>query len=101
MVLDISSFGILLLFVTVLCLHWYQDQCAAARREGEAGGSAAISFCSQAGDVEKFAAVSWRMSWRLCLHPARSKAPYGITAEFVKSKSEKTMSIVSIYTLQP
>lgn len=102
-VLGISSFGILfLLFVTVFCLRGYQDQHAAARREGEAGGSAAIDFCSQSGDVEKFAAESWGMSWHLCLHPPHSKAPHGITAEFVKSKSEKaTSNVVSIYPLQP
>ena len=30
-----------------------------------------------------------------------SKTPYGIDTEFCQSKSKKTMSIVSIYILQP
>lgn len=30
-----------------------------------------------------------------------SKTPYGINTEFYQSKSKKTMSIVSIYTVQP
>lgn len=67
-------------------LSWYWDQ---PGREVEAGGTAAVKFCSRAVDKEKFSAGGWGISWSLFLHSPIARLPMGPTQSSVRASPRK------------